>query len=352
VTIPIRNIYYLLLYAWDHLEEREDVLLQGLESTQVADLFGRLLHGSITRLVRRGIDRSYVGCIDDLAGVRGRIELTPTLRRKLLGRGHTICSFDELTVDCLPNRILKAAAERILNTRPLERRVELMMRECVALLRGVRSVPLTRHLCKQAQIHQNNRAYRLPLAIAELLVDNLLVEDRTGSFVFRDFDRSEGPLAILFQSFVQNFMRREQSIFRVANPALKWRELEGSPEAQALIPMMFTDLTLERYGYTAIIETKYYREVFVERHQTRRIRSAHLYQIYAYMQNLSRLGSSVDGVLLYAQGDQPVDIEVRLGVHRVRVVTLDLSSSWENIHAALINVASWASEGAQASADA
>ena len=187
------------------------------------ELFGRVLHGTTTRLFRRGLDRGYTTVSERLVGVRGRIELNPTLTRDLLQRGQTICSFDELTIDNLVNRILKATAERILAVQRLDPRIASLMRECVALLQGVRSVPLTVQLCRQAQLHQNNREYRLPLAVAELLAANLLVDERSGNAMFRDFAREDGPLAMLFQSFVLNFLKREQSAFRVARRAVRWR---------------------------------------------------------------------------------------------------------------------------------
>jgi 5-methylcytosine-specific restriction enzyme subunit McrC len=105
---------------------------------------------------------------------------------------------------------------------------------------------------------------------------------------------------------------------------------------------MFTDVSLERDEYTGIIETKYYREPFSTRHQTRRVRSGHLYQLYAYVKNVAHAGRAVDGVLLYAQTDQAEDAEVQLQGHRFRIVTLDLSLPWEDIHGRMTEIAEWA----------
>ena len=37
--IPIQNIYYLLCYAWNRLEERDIVDVSGIDSTNLVDLF-------------------------------------------------------------------------------------------------------------------------------------------------------------------------------------------------------------------------------------------------------------------------------------------------------------------------
>ena len=45
--IPVKNIYYLLSYAWDRLPESEVTDVSGLESTELVDLFAAVLSGGI-----------------------------------------------------------------------------------------------------------------------------------------------------------------------------------------------------------------------------------------------------------------------------------------------------------------
>jgi 5-methylcytosine-specific restriction enzyme subunit McrC len=343
VSIPIRNIYYLLLYAWDRLDEREDTCVDDLETTEVVELFARILHGATTRIFRRGIDRSYRATTELVTGARGRIELTPTLTRDLLSRGQTVCTYDQLTIDSPPNQVLKAAAERILGTTRLDVRIAALMRECIGLLRGVSSVPLSIRLCREAQLHQNNQAYRVPIAIGELLATESLIDEQTGTVVFKDFDRADGPMARLFQDFVKNFLLREQDSFHVRSPSVRWGGLEGSSAARAVIPGMFTDVCLERGEYCAVIETKYYSNPFVGHHGARRIPSGHLYQLYSYVTNLAFTKAPVDGVLMYAEPGDALDEEFALQDHRIRVLTLNLATEWRHIHQRLIGVVDWAS---------
>lgn len=342
MSIPIRNIYYLLLYAWDRLDERDDACVGGLETTQLVELFGRILHGTTTRIFRRGIDKSYRAATELVTGARGRIELTPTLRQDLLARGQTVCTYDELTVDSPPNQVLKAAAQRIFMTAGLHVRVADLMRECLGLLRSVTSQPLSVRLCRQAQLHQNNLAYRLPIAIGELLATESLVDEQTGTVVFKDFDRSDGPMARLFQDFVKSFLRREQEQFRVHSRAVGWGGFSGSSTARAVIPGMQTDVCLERGDYAAVIETKYYGNPFVGHHGAFRIPSDHLYQLYAYVRNLAFTRASVDGILMYAEPGETLDQEFNLQGHRMRVLTLNLAAEWRDIHQRLAGVVEWA----------
>jgi 5-methylcytosine-specific restriction enzyme subunit McrC len=47
MEIPIQNIYYLLCYAWNKLEERDIVDVKGIETTELCDLFAKVLIGRL-----------------------------------------------------------------------------------------------------------------------------------------------------------------------------------------------------------------------------------------------------------------------------------------------------------------
>ena len=60
MEIPVQNIYYLLCYAWNKLEERDIVDVQGIETTELQDLFAKVLLGGTSRLIKMGLYRGYV----------------------------------------------------------------------------------------------------------------------------------------------------------------------------------------------------------------------------------------------------------------------------------------------------
>ena len=59
MNIPVQNIYYLLAYAWDRLEEAQ-ALNRGTTSFQnIFDLLAKVLVNGTTHLLKRGLDRNY-----------------------------------------------------------------------------------------------------------------------------------------------------------------------------------------------------------------------------------------------------------------------------------------------------
>ena len=57
-AIPIQNIYYLLCYAWDLLEEADELAVGIEDLPRVEDLLARLLINGTRRLLRRGLIRT------------------------------------------------------------------------------------------------------------------------------------------------------------------------------------------------------------------------------------------------------------------------------------------------------
>ena len=106
--IPIQNLYYLLCYAWNQLEQAQVVDVSAMSSDVPADLFATVLVKGIEHLRRRGLNVGYRTEHEILAGVRGRIDILETERRFLAQHGHAACHFDELTIDTPANRILKS----------------------------------------------------------------------------------------------------------------------------------------------------------------------------------------------------------------------------------------------------
>ncbi len=140
--IPIANIYYLLCYAWDALEEKDALADTGaLESPDLLNLFARVLANGTHRLLHRGLDRGYLPREEELAGARGKLLATPTLRRSLLRKGRAMCAWEELEYDTLPNRILKTTLVR-LAAGELEPRAHAAVRDVLRWLSPVSTIDL------------------------------------------------------------------------------------------------------------------------------------------------------------------------------------------------------------------
>ena len=259
--IPIANIYYLLCYAWSHIEEQDLVRLDELQGLdKVHDLLGKLLAEGTFRLIRRGLDRGYQEVHENLAGIRGKILVGETAKKALRARGQVACEFEELSHDVLHNRILRSTLGSLLHLRDLHADVRAEVRNAFTKLGGISHVQLNRRLFQRVQLDRNRRYYRFLLSVCRLIHEHVLVDEQSGETTFTDF--SDERMEKLYEDFIIEFYRCEQDDYRV-NPrgrSIAWDD-EGTPDNQrSKIPAMEADVILEAPARRIIMDAKYYKD--------------------------------------------------------------------------------------------
>jgi 5-methylcytosine-specific restriction enzyme subunit McrC len=313
--IPIANIYYLLCYAWDALEEKDALADAGaLESPDLLNLFARVLANGTHRLLHRGLDRGYLPREEELAGVRGKLLATPTLRRDLLRKGRAMCSWDELEYDTLPNRILKTTLVRLASGE-LEPRTHAAVRDVLRWLAPVSTMDLRAMHFRRVQLHRNNRIYSFLLHVCEFVYEHWLPDAAGGQSRFRDFVRDGLPA--LFEKFVFNFYDHELPAgWKTTAPHIAWPMSDANADARALVPLMKTDMCLTGPNRAIILDTKFYATALTgNAFGSEKLRAAHLYQLFAYLRHRANEPGweRAEGVLLY-----PCRTRLRPGVHHAR----------------------------------
>ncbi len=345
--IPILNVYYLLCYAWGRVQERSTTRLAALSGlATVQDLLGKVLAGGVNHLFRRGMDRGYVEVREDLAGIRGKLLLAEMAKRALKARCRATCEFEELAVDILPNRILRASLFELLHPRlTVDRAIRREVHSAYRRLDGVSRIRLRRQSFGQVRLGGSRRLYTFLLAVCRLLYESAIVDQKTGRTVFRDFRRDDAKMWAIFEDFVTGFYRREQRRYRV-NPngrRIAWTGTGFQSDLdRTRIPIMEADLILESASRRIILDTKFYRSALSSRWpgSAGKLRSNNLYQLLAYLRNREAQrpeGPKHEGILLYPQvGAEALRADVRLEGFRIQARTVNLNRDWRLIHSEML----------------
>ena len=114
MTIPVKNIYYLLCYAWDKLEFSDLAPVDGDDFDSIESLLAKILVESTDTLFKRGLTHDYIETETEIAGVKGRIDFDMSMRRQLFRQGKAYCRFDDFTPNVLPNQIIKSTLKRLM----------------------------------------------------------------------------------------------------------------------------------------------------------------------------------------------------------------------------------------------
>jgi 5-methylcytosine-specific restriction enzyme subunit McrC len=329
--IAVRNIYYLLLYAWDRFDEGRMAIVDAEPDTDLLNLLASVLTRGIDDLLRRGLDRGYVLIAEEIAGIRGKLDLSSTVKANLLLRARAACQFDELSHDVPHNQILKATLHRLLHSQTLDRELRERVRTAYQRLSGIQLIRLSERTFHSVQLHGNIQLYRFLIDVCQLLYEHLIPDEEQGTFRFRDFTRNEDGMRKLFERFLYNFYKHEQKLFKVQRNRFPWADaLTQRPD---LLPVMNTDVTLARPGHKIVIDAKYSSHV-LQRHPygSPTLNSGHLYQLFAYLKNLPKAANiALDGLIVYPLGKHAVDATIDLPGHRLRVYTIDLNQHWRLI---------------------
>lgn len=339
MKVPVANVYYMLLYAWSLIGQRNPVDATQEGYTELQDLFAHVLADTITELVARGLDRGYLTRDEPVPGVRGRVSMSETYRRNLLPIGQAHCQFDELEYDVLHNRILKATLRKLQRAELHEKNRKRVL-ALLNKLDAVADVEVAPHDFRRVQLHRNNAEYEYALRLCELIHDNLMVDPRTGRTRFREYREREQQMGLLFQGFVREFFRRHRGEFRVSSPTIEWVVGPAAPADLLRLPRMETDIVLEDAGRRIILDTKFYGEALVGRGQNKRLIAEHLYQVFAYVQNREKHvpGPPHEGMLLYPVVEAPFAHEYVLMGHRFAVRSVDLRKPWQGLREDLLAV--------------
>jgi 5-methylcytosine-specific restriction enzyme subunit McrC len=293
--------------------------------------------------MRRGLDRGYVEIEDETTTIRGRIIVGDTLRRKLLMVGRANCRLDELRYDVLINQIIKATLSRLSEVEELDAKLRHELRRLKRLFSEVSEVSLSNTLFRRVQLSRNNGSYDLLIKICELVHSALLPHQEGTGTRFSDILEDDKIMAGVFEAFVRNFFKAEQSEFHsVGSEYIQWDSQALNEGSAPYLPFMRTDVTLRSKHRTVIIDTKYYPEALAENYGRKKVRSDHLYQLFAYLKNCKsqsdRWASPPEGILLYPTTSLPLNLAFVIGGHEVRIRTLQLDQSWQKIHAELCDL--------------
>ncbi|HOS45697.1 MAG TPA: 5-methylcytosine-specific restriction endonuclease system specificity protein McrC [Paludibacter sp.] len=337
--IPIENIYYLLCYAWNKLDAKDRISVAVDDKTELLDLFAKILINATKILLKRGVDRNYVNYTSEIPGIKGKLELSQTIKRNLHLKQRTICSYDEFSANVPINEILVTTLHRLIKTRDLNRDLKDEIKRILWMFTDIDQIEIRSSLLKTIRLNRNNRFYGIILDVCQMIHENSkLPTEQSGMWKFVDFTRDEWKMSQLFEAFVRNFYKVELSDYYVVKREdIRWQFSSSSTENFQFLPKMETDITLESKNKTSkiIIDTKYYRETMVTNYDKERIHSTNLYQLFSYLMNQQDNNNPVTlqaaGILLYPTIDKDLDLHYKYDDHNIYIKTVNLNAHWKKI---------------------
>ena len=115
--IKIQNVYYMLSYAFQNLNEVEAKKYSAEKFEFIDDLFTAILAKGIAKQVKRGLGKEYVYRTEELMSPRGRISISETVKLRAVQKNSICCDLDELVENTYMNQILKSTSLLLLHSK-------------------------------------------------------------------------------------------------------------------------------------------------------------------------------------------------------------------------------------------
>lgn len=329
--IRIQNIYYMLAYAFQVLHEQgyKKIGMESFDNT--AELCAAILSRGISTQIKRGLGKEYISKTEPLSSLRGKIDMSESMKTQAFLKKQMVCSYDDFSVNSYMNRIIKTTVDILLRSEISKSRKK-ELRKLMVFFADVDPIDL--HTINwNVQYNRNNQTYRMLISICYLVFKGLIQTQSDGSTKLMDF-LDEQRMHRLYEKFILEYYRREHPEITANASQIPW---QLDDDMGAMLPVMQTDIMLSKGDKTLIIDAKYYTHSTQRQYDKHTLHSGNLYQIFTYVKNkeaeLADRPHEVSGMLLYAKTDEDIypEHEYRMSGNRIGVRTLDLDADFPTI---------------------
>jgi 5-methylcytosine-specific restriction enzyme subunit McrC len=329
----------MLSYAFQVLSEQGYKSIETEQFDNVAELCAAILSKGVSLQLKRGLGREYIEDTESLSSVRGRIEISESIKTRSFLKRQLICSYDDFSENSYMNRIIKTTMELLLRADIAKAR----KKELRKLLVYFGNVDLldVHTINWKIQYNRNNQTYRMLISICYLVIKGLLQTNTDGTTKLMDF-LDEQRMCRLYEKFILEYYRKEFPKITVNASQIPWALDDGMSD---MLPVMQTDIMLSYGSRILIIDAKYYAHTTQTQYDIHTLHSANLYQIFTYVKNkeaeLANVPHEVSGMLLYARTDEAVqpNNSYHMSGNRISVRTLDLNCEFSEIAMQLDKIA-------------
>jgi len=175
-----KRLVHMLAVALDLKIETGQVTELDWQRETLLEILIRIFCNKLTDAVRRGMPRRYIAQEDDLAALRGALDLPRQFTRHAANPSRLACKFDELSDDIALNRIMKATIAH-LSKMSRNHSNQQRLRELAFVYADITEVSVPALKWDEVVIDRTNRAWRELFGMAQLFLRNRYQTTSAGS---------------------------------------------------------------------------------------------------------------------------------------------------------------------------
>ena len=336
-SIFIKNIYYMLSYAFTTLNQGGYENVAAEEFENIHNLLAAILAKGIGRQLKQGLYREYLNRKEDIAIVRGKIDMPGTIQNRLSRKRVLTCEYDELSENNLLNQILKTTVMILLRHGSVDSEYKNDLKKEMLFFSNVDTIDPAAIRWTAIRFQRNNSTYRMLVTLCQLILEGMLLTTESGEYQLASFIDQQ-HMNRLYEKFILEYFAKECPQVTATASQIPWALDDG---IGTMLPVMQSDIMLTRGNDVLIIDAKYYTHTTQTHFDVHTLHSGNLYQIFTYVKNKdTEYGDqphTVSGMLLYAATDEDIqpDNSYQMSGNKISVRTLDLNREFKEIAAQL-----------------
>lgn len=346
-SIPIKNIYYLILYAFDAVKNKEFIAQKDLEKESFEEVLIDLFLFEVDRIIKYGLYKKYNLVEEESFFIKGKINLKESL---LKANNKVVCNFDDFNSNDIVNRIIKFTLNKLLFANSIHKDIKRKIKSKYFYFEEIPLEEFTLKEMSNLKFSRLNKHYELALKLAQFINFELIPKDSKGNFDFIQILEKEETMNKIYEKFLLKFYEVHlPSNYKVKGSARFNWELEKITDGDFEIPLMETDVEIRdtKNKTLIVVDTKYYIKAFNDRYETKKFHSANLYQMSAYLNYYEKekndkeelLYKNLRGMLLYpSNGYDFYETFKKNEKYFIEFATIDLSKDWKEIEANLLRM--------------
>lgn len=330
--ILIRNVYYMLAYAFQELRQNNYAEIEGESFDDIYDLFAEIISRGISYQLKQGLYRQYVAKNESMQTVRGKIDINGTIANRMRNIHQIACDYDELSENNIYNQILVITATLLIKHSDVKKEKKAKLKQLMLFFQNVQSIDVHSILWSALRFDRNNQNYRMLLYLCYFVINEWLMTTENGKFKMREF--SDDHMCRLFEKFILAYYKKHHPELKPCAAQIDWN-IDKEQSTTNILPIMQTDILLTIGERTLIIDAKYYTRSMQKQFDKSTIHSNNLYQIHTYVTECDEEHKGkVDGMLLYAKTQEDIvpDGQMkRKDGNYIYFRTLDLNADFNTI---------------------
>ena len=116
MNIPLRNIYYILSYAWKYFKPGDLKKIDSKDFRNEVEFFAEIFDLTLTKYIKRGLHSDYVIKCDSIQSIKGKVDFNASMKGLGGGLKRLECVYDEYSADNKINQLLYATSLTLLKS--------------------------------------------------------------------------------------------------------------------------------------------------------------------------------------------------------------------------------------------